>query len=188
MKTMTGKFGTAFSPPLPPVAERPNHDTVAALPRWLMTIRGQHPLWDRFCILTCSLADFPGVPPAKKQFPEATHELTVCAIDPRFPQKDFEEGRVAILEPVNHVIQIIATDALANAAAEALACEFINQRQLVEPSGITGAREAAYGFVRRFIKEGTHADERKDLEGVSERKTPGGPAASAGDVPSVPAG
>ena len=141
MKTLKGKGGEAFCMPLPAVENRPNKDTIASLSRWQMVIPSAHPMWSRFVLMCASLADFPGVPPAKKQFPEATHEITVFAIDPNFPQEKWEQGGIGVMEPVNHVWQFCSTDAIAEELMEHIVQMLIDLELFVEPSGIAGARD-----------------------------------------------
>lgn len=156
MRALTCGVNKAFSYPLPDVEKRPNPDTVAALDRWSLILPGQHAAWDRFVIMLCSLADFPGVPPAVKHFPEATHEVDVFAIDPRFPKEAFDKGSVQILEPVNYVHQFVATDEKANQVAAHLAERFVRGELPAEPQGITindkTAREYFADVVAEFLK------------------------------------
>jgi hypothetical protein len=140
----------------PPAADRPNPDTVASLPRWHLEMPGLHPVWDRWVILSCSLADFPGVPPAKKHFAEATHELSVWAINPGFPAAAWRAGGVQLLTPVNHVVQYVAaSDAVAEHVAHRAAELLVYGLALVEPQGVHGAREHFAECVRRFAVEYT---------------------------------
>lgn len=151
MRALKGKGGEAFSIPLPPLEDRPNKDTIASLSRWQLVIPNAHPVWSRFVLMCASLADFPGVPPAKKHFPEATHEITVFAIEPFFPDDKWQAGGISVLEPVNHVWQFCSTDAIAEELMEFLAQELIDVRLFVEPSGIRGARDMFNQACRHWL-------------------------------------
>jgi hypothetical protein len=111
-------------------------------------------MWSRFALLTCSLAEFPGVPPAKKESPEMTHEISVFAINPDFADEDWRRGAIAPLEPVNHVVQFrVGNDAQANRVAARAAESLVTGSALVEPQGVEGAREWFAALVRRFAAE-----------------------------------
>lgn len=149
--SITGIRGwRAWMSDLPPVAERPNPDTVASLARWHLEMPNSHPFWDRWVILTCSLADFPGVPPAKKEWPEATHELSVWAINPDFPAEEWAKGGVSLLHGANHVVQFVCKDDAAALMIAAFAAEaFVCGRQVIEPEGVHGAREIFTTMIRQ---------------------------------------
>lgn len=140
VKRITDGNRYAFEVEIPPPQERPNPDTVAATGRWNMVLPGDHPNWDRYVLAACSLADFPGVPPANKKFREATREVVVAAIDPTFPEASFVDGGVQIMSPMNYVEQIITTDEVAVRLMEFLADGFVHRTLVAEPSGIRGAR------------------------------------------------
>lgn len=107
-----GRCGSAVELPIDPNV--PNADTTVTW--WLLT-GAWHPLWSQFVITVVSLADVPGAPPAKLQFPGATHELLVVALNPgepavqHTPESLVGNGlRVGWLEPVDVVHQFTATD------------------------------------------------------------------------------
>lgn len=56
--------------------------THAALAVWLIDQPRVHPFWSRWVINLIHLRDAPGLPEAKRHFPEATHEITIAALDP----------------------------------------------------------------------------------------------------------
>lgn len=142
VKRLDGASGCyAVKHNLPPVKDRPNPDTVASLERWILHLPGHHAAWDFYALLCCSLADFPGVPPAKKHFPGATHEFVVGAINPDFPRSNLDAGGVDLLEPLNYVEQLaLPNDAAASRILEAVAADFVNGNLPAEPQGILGAR------------------------------------------------
>jgi len=43
-----------------------------------------HPMWHQWVFGMVSLADIEGIPPAKKHFPDATHEIMIISCDPKF--------------------------------------------------------------------------------------------------------
>lgn len=141
---------------LPPMEERPNKDTVASFERWILHLPGQSAAWSDYALMSCSLADFPGVPPAKKRFPEATHEIHLFAIDPTYPQVDLDAGGVALLEPVNYVVQVATTNERFRELIEQLAVKFVNGEIPAEPQGVTvngePAREWFEGLCREMVK------------------------------------
>lgn len=96
----------AFSPVLPPPLPDAAGAASQALDSWLLQIPGLA-IWSRYAILCASLRDVPGVPPAFKDFEEATHELIVLAIHPDVPSDKFEEGCWSpYLTPINFVRQV----------------------------------------------------------------------------------
>lgn len=152
----------AFKVVLPPLADRPP-DTIASLDCWNMVLPGDHAFWDRYSITACSLADFPGVQPAKKQFPEATHEILVFAIDPKCPQDVFERGENWILTPQNHHVQCVATDESCNKAIEELARLFVDGNLWVEPQGVWGARDQFKMTVYELVGDNVRMAHHKEL-------------------------
>lgn len=143
----------AFKVDLPAPADRPNPDTVAALDRWNMVLPGDHPMWDRYTVIGTRLCELPGVPPAFKKFKEATHEIVVAAIDPRFKHEKFAAGGIQFLEPINYCEQFISTDEDANELIEHLAAMFVQQLLTPEPCGFIGARQKFRDEVYKFINE-----------------------------------
>lgn len=61
----------------------------AAISSWLVNMPGAHAFWSYWTLNIISLKDLPGVPPAKKHYPEAEYEFMILAIDPeRCPTPD----------------------------------------------------------------------------------------------------
>lgn len=85
---------------------------------WLLTAPHGHPLWSQYLLAAVRLRDnIPGFPPPKRQFPGATHELLVVALDPSHGPYDREVmARYAqtqglpYLTPVNIAEQFTAVD------------------------------------------------------------------------------
>jgi hypothetical protein len=106
---MVGKYGRADLVP------RENFpDAPAQLVSWIVTAPGWHPLWSQYMIAVVSLADFPDCEPAKLQYPEATHELMVIALNPDHGPYRAETtttgNPVRYLLPYNIIEQFTTTD------------------------------------------------------------------------------
>lgn len=83
----------------------------------LITAPAWHPVWSQYVVTVVDLAPHPGVREATLQFPGATHELLVFAVNPahgRLTPDRFNElvlaGTSVYLSPVNIVHQFTATD------------------------------------------------------------------------------
>ena len=107
-----GSYGSAASFD---VGDSP--EAAETLCSWLLTAPQAHPLWTQYLLCVVRLRDAPGFPPPHLQFPGATHELIVVALDPeRGPYKaetmmsQFGSGNLPYLLPVNIVYQVEATD------------------------------------------------------------------------------
>jgi hypothetical protein len=153
VKRIDGPYGHAIKQDLLPPSERPNPDAVASMDRWILYLPQGSPAWTHYMLSGASLADFPGVPPAAKRFPEATHEVIVAAIDPDFPKEKLERGGVKLLTPLNYAFQVVATDAAFNRLLKHLALGLINGELTPEPQGIQGARELMESRAQQFLKD-----------------------------------
>lgn len=110
-----GPYGRAASVPLPDVPE-----AAESLCTWLVTAPGYHPLWTQYLMPVVRLRDIEGFPPPERQFPGATHELIVVALNPEhgpYTPENLqrymtgpEAGRLPYLTPVNIVHQIEGSD------------------------------------------------------------------------------
>lgn len=152
MKTYEGNAGRGFRAELLPADDRPNVDSITCLGRWNLYLPGQNPFWTRYTLGVVHLRDSKAISPAKKHFPEATHEIDVFAVDPDFPEEKFAEGGTAPLEPINHVVQFVARDDReAVLVAEKMVRRLVEGLEFAEPSGISGARELFAANVREGI-------------------------------------
>lgn len=95
----------------------PDHPRAAeTVCTWILTHPQGHPLWSQYLLLVVRLTDHPDFPPPKRQFPGATHELLVLALDPKSgpyapeTMDRFLDGTLPYLTPVNIVHQIEGTD------------------------------------------------------------------------------
>jgi hypothetical protein len=110
-----GRYGRAHLLAFPDTLEAA--ETVCS---WLLTAPHAHPLWAQYHLGTVRLRDLEGWPPPRRQFPGATHELTVVALNPEYGPYTAENmrrfwdgemaGRMPYLTPVNIAHQIEASD------------------------------------------------------------------------------
>jgi hypothetical protein len=86
---------------------------------WLITIPNSHPFLTQWLLSCCELRTvLPGHPPAKLQFPGATHEILEFALNPDHGPYSVDNygsicqrlGGIPLLQPVNLVTQFEATD------------------------------------------------------------------------------
>ena len=134
---------------LPPGDDRKSTDSIACLGRWNIYAPGYHRIWSWYTLGVCHLRDMPCLTPAKRHFPEATHEFQVFAND---PDKNHlvAGGAFWPLEPPNVVIQhAFRDDAAALGKANELFEMCLELRLLLEPASVEGAREAWEDAVRR---------------------------------------
>lgn len=111
----TGPYGKAWRVELPP--DTPNiRETVAT---WLLEAPFAHPLWHYHYLGAIRLRDVPGLPPPKRYFHGATHELSVFALNPEHQPYNVRKFlRIArnfglasvILTPSDVSLQFEATD------------------------------------------------------------------------------
>jgi hypothetical protein len=113
-------FGKAWKYDIP-------ESSPAALEAWLVHRPDAHPLWSNYMVSIVTLADVPGMPPAKKRTRSCTHELQVLALDPEHePDPDKSTGS-KFLYPPNFVRQFEDfTDDLAKLVGERLVAGFVN--------------------------------------------------------------
>lgn len=115
-----GPFGTAAVLAVPTSAP-------AALTWWLITAPAYHPAWSQYVLCVVTLEEGDDLPPPKLQFPGATHELIVFAVDPGNPPRRYTVEEVNAgtipgrLLPINIAHPFTATDEEMTELAE-LAC------------------------------------------------------------------
>ena len=124
----TGPRGDMWKAKTPSVPSEPAH--MATLGCWILTIPGAHPWWHDYLLSIVHLRDIPGVPPAIKHFPEATHEIMLYALDPDVDPPDPDDGdnfHPKFLTPANLVEQIHGvTDEQARSITEKLGRAFVD--------------------------------------------------------------
>ena len=113
-----GAYGRAKRMPDQP----DNPDFVATVSHWLITHPQGHPLWTQYNLCGLRLAEYPNMPPPNKQFPEATHEISLVVLNPEYgpytPEKIAEYadrsspkyGKLPFLTPINIAWQMTGTD------------------------------------------------------------------------------
>ena len=160
-----GPYGTAESVPLPDVPE-----SAESLCTWLLTAPHAHPAWSQYFMPVVRLRDgVPGFPPPKRQFPGATHELMVVALDPREGpstpgnmSRFWDRGDLPFLTPGNVAHQIEGTDDEARALAAYAAWGVTVGALLPETSGapslIRGEWKASLVKTLAHIRGESHAE------------------------------
>jgi hypothetical protein len=135
------RHGRAWQCPLDPAPANPAWTATVVV--WLLQIPRVHPAWDCFMLSVVHLREIPGTPPAVKQFPEATHELLLFALDPNVSPIDPTNcADFRRLTPINYVGQVqLDTDDQAITLADRVARACLHQALPVELGGIMGARQ-----------------------------------------------
>lgn len=113
-----GPYGTAQLCPLLDDLDVDRRPLIAAhVVQWLLTAPQAHPWWSQYSLSVVRLGDYPGVPEPKLDFPGATHELLVVALQPDegpftvARMQEFQrDGRMPFLLPVNIAEQFEASD------------------------------------------------------------------------------
>lgn len=79
----------------------------ATIDSWLVNVPGAHPFWSWWQVSVVHLRDLPGVPPAKRRYPDAEYEFMIVAFDPETPPDPDNRGGdgAKILTPIDVVEQ-----------------------------------------------------------------------------------
>jgi hypothetical protein len=89
----------------------PTPDAPACLALYLLFCPGAHAAWSWWQLSLCHLRDLAGLPPASKQFPEATHEILILSINPEAcPLPDPDSPPWPYLTPFDLVEQVMTND------------------------------------------------------------------------------
>lgn len=85
--------------------ERPD----ASVALWMIEAPWAHPAWHSYMLSLIHLRDIEGIPPAKKFFPDATHEIVLYAMDPGEPRQALIDNfsLKSCLSPPNYASQFI---------------------------------------------------------------------------------
>lgn len=119
-----------------------------------------HPLWNHYKVICISLKEDDDLPPPYKQFPEATHELIVVALD-RDKQPTYDDpDSYRFLTPVNYTYQFKATGEQAREICEEAARKFARSELLLEVAGIHGARKLNDHNMNFIVRKWTADDTR----------------------------
>jgi hypothetical protein len=165
-----GPYGTAEAVPLPDVPE-----AAESLCTWLLTAPHAHPAWSQYLMPVVRLRDLPGFPPPQRQFPGATHELIVIALNPEHGPFTAENllqrymdpgssqyGRLPYLTPGNVTHQIEGSDEevrqLAGYAAWGVTAGALNPETSDAPSLIRGEWKGSLVKTLAHIRGEAHAE------------------------------
>lgn len=139
---LTGAYGTARRVP----RDRYRDSHPAGLNAWIITAPCWHPIWSQYQLGVVSLADIPGVPPARLQRPGVTHELNVVALNPDhgpYDARHLPDEGLHFLTPVNIAEQFTTTDEQARNLAQLCARAVVDGLLIPEtadaPDGIRAA-------------------------------------------------
>lgn len=80
MPDLVGVSGRAWKVTKPDTLRSPAQ--AASLESFLVNVPNAHPFWAFWIVSVIHLRDLPGVPPAKKTYPEATHEFLIVSLNP----------------------------------------------------------------------------------------------------------
>lgn len=148
MDSFTGKIGTLHA------ITDPNYRQETRLDGWLLHIPEATPFWYLYICAVVHLRPHEGSPAPKLQFPEATHEILVLALDPHTSIINREDMRnVVVLTPENYALQFTARDdEHAMQVCQAFAQALVEGQVWVEPTGVIGARTQAKAFLQALVK------------------------------------
>lgn len=159
--THQGSHGRAWKLDIPPDSDNPQYK--ATVCHYLVTAPSYHPLWFQYNLAVVRLAKIKGLPEPVLQFPGATHELIVAALNPEtghgeaghYPEhhtpacmngEHVAKGNLSFLFPINIAWQVIATDeemeALADVAVVAVVAGQWNPETSDSPDRIREAWNA----------------------------------------------
>lgn len=108
---------------------------------WLLYLPFAHPIWQHYLMGLITLEDMPGFPPAHKHFPDATHEIMVCALDPQKRPNAHNLASRVPLQPLNIVEQFNTSDEKALNIFKECVARVTAGVLIPEPQGIMGAKE-----------------------------------------------
>ena len=145
IRIIKGPVGEARQVKVKEEAMRP--DWSACVGTWVVHAPGWSPAWCHFCLTIVGLRDLPGVRPAHRNYPEATHEFILGALNPDFPLDWDKVGTDETpgwkwLTPLNVVQQFHGVeDDEAAKILEALVEDAVQGKAIIEPQGIVGGTE-----------------------------------------------
>lgn len=148
MDSYKGKIGTQYA------ITDPNYRQNSLLDGWLLHIPDATPFWYMYVCAVVHLREGENLPPPNLQFKEATHEILVLALDPSKSVINRANMRhVTILTPPNYGLQFTARDdSHALQVCQAFAQALVDEKVLVEPTGVIGARAQAKAFLQALVK------------------------------------
>lgn len=120
--TFKDNFGQAWRLRLLPIGERGRPDKDATVGVFLVQAPYAHPIWSYWVVSIIHLRDIVGVKKAHLQFPEATHELAIVALNPeeQLPSLDITVNwKIHRLTPTDVIEQFkVSNDAIADQILE----------------------------------------------------------------------
>lgn len=123
-----------------------------ALGMWIIHAPWAHSMWGYFAASLIHLRDVEGHPPANMQFPEATHELVIMALDPSHYPPD--EDELHYLTPPNIAQQFTAdNDAAALETIELLMQKVAEKRISPDEDFRSAWRHVLLDHTREELKE-----------------------------------
>ena len=114
----------------------------AGIAIWLMHIPGPSPAWHHYALSIITLQDYPDIPKATLNYPEAEFEVMVMAVDSsKNPQPD-DLKSISFMQPVNYIEQFHGVSSEEAAmVARVLVKAFVEGKLFPEPQGVVGARK-----------------------------------------------
>lgn len=158
--TLSGPAGRAWSCPRLAHGQQTLAET-ACLATWLIEQPGVHAFWTRWFVTLIHLRDIPGVQPAHMQFPTASHEVVIHALDPEhYPKHEALPGPVeqwGLMDPADLVHQFeVRSDAEAIRLVELLARAFCDG-YLAADSDFRTRNADAIDQTAKHFRDGRHA-------------------------------
>lgn len=132
---LDGPFGTAQQ------VSVKGRKAKGTLSTYFIEAGGQNPFWHCYTLHILTLADHPKLPPAHKQFPSATHEIILAALDPTAHPWPGSIRSWKMLHPLNLVEQVeLPSDEAARELLRSCAAGVVQGHLWAEP-GLSGAVE-----------------------------------------------
>jgi hypothetical protein len=109
-----GASGRAWKVGVPD--ETPDFQREAECGVWIVHAPHAHSVWWWYAVMVVSLREIPGAPPSRLQFPGASHELLIVALNPEEPLPDVDRWGAAgtppvrYLTPIDQCVQFIVAD------------------------------------------------------------------------------
>jgi hypothetical protein len=131
----------------------------ALVEAWILDAKGHSPAWWHFMIAVIHLRDVENLGRATKRFPQATHELTVQALDSQTLPLPSDKRTWKFLTPVNVVWQFTANDdAQAALACRKLAVQALEGQLFLEPQGVSGAQDHWAMWLKSCLSPGARIE------------------------------
>jgi hypothetical protein len=153
--TFTGPGGSAWEVAVP---DAPGHGQVC---QWLLFAPTAHPFWNFHVITVAHLLPIEGVKDAHVQFPGASHEMLVLALDPE-TEDAIDPADAATqkqwMQPPDAVVQfIVANDEQACAVAR-FSAQAVTQGLIAPDSDFRQAWEVGVAATAEHVRLGEHPE------------------------------